>query len=185
MSDQTGFVEHVGLRSTHLRTFDDSVVVIPNRVLAGEIIDNRGRRRHWSLRGTIGLTYDTTPDELETFVDALRKLVANETDGTEDGIYVGVRDFGESAIEVRFTTHLDADDYGAMFHARNELWLSIARLVERHGLEFAFPTQTVHLAPWDDDEEGAAQGPSGKGPSDDAPPAPASQAEDETDPVGA
>lgn len=150
---QAGHVEHVGLRSTQIRTFDDSVVVIPNRVLAGEVIDNQGRSRMRVLRGTVGATYDTTPEVLDSFVIALRVMLQERSAHDDALVYAGVSEFADSSINVKFRASFNARNYGHEVQVRHAILLDVARLAQAQGVEFAFPTQTVHI----EESSGAAE----------------------------
>ena len=141
-----GVVEHVGLRSTHLRTADDSVVVIPNGQLAKETVDNRGLRRARRVEVVVGATYDTSPETLEAFAERLVEAARpHSVEGREPT--VGVWAFGASSIDVRLVCFLDARTLDEEQAARHRLLLDVMRLAEAMGVEFAFPTQTLHVSP--------------------------------------
>ena len=73
-----GTVEEVGFRSTRIRTFYNSVVVMPNAKVANAKIDNFGRREYRRCHVTLGLTYDATPDQLQAFVEGVRAVIRGE-----------------------------------------------------------------------------------------------------------
>jgi MscS family membrane protein len=60
----TGTVEKVGFRSTRIRTFDKSIVTVPNKNMISAELDNLGKRKVRRARFYIGLTYDTTIDQM-------------------------------------------------------------------------------------------------------------------------
>ncbi|MBW2459066.1 MAG: mechanosensitive ion channel family protein, partial [Deltaproteobacteria bacterium] len=69
-----GTVEEVGFRSTRIRTFYNSVLVIPNAKLADAKIDNYGQRQYRRCFITLGVTYDTTPEQMQALVEGCRAL---------------------------------------------------------------------------------------------------------------
>ena len=77
----SGSVEHVGLRSTRIRTADDSVVYVPNATLAAATIDNLGRRRQWLFKTTFGVTFHTSPKKLDAFVAVVQEFVRSNPAG--------------------------------------------------------------------------------------------------------
>ena len=69
---QFAFIEDVGLRSTRLKTFDDSLLIIPNAQLSDKAIVNWGKRRRRKVAFDIGFTYDTPREKLDLFVERLK-----------------------------------------------------------------------------------------------------------------
>ena len=63
-----------------MRTFYNSLVSVPNATVANVAIDNMGRRQYRRVYATLGLTYDTTPDEMEAFLEGVKNIIlANPT----------------------------------------------------------------------------------------------------------
>src|SRR5438270_5233059 len=71
---ELGVVERVGLRSTSIRTADDTLMVVPNSNLTTMNITNFGRRRFRHFTGTIGVVYGTPPERLAAFREGIRQL---------------------------------------------------------------------------------------------------------------
>lgn len=140
-----GEVERVGIRSTHIRTYEDSVVVIPNSSLVNELIDNRGRRRRRKVEVLVGVQYDSDPGLIQRLVEELRTLVKKQPTGLEGDTHVGLWDFSASSIDIRLWCYLDVQTLGEERRERHRLLLDVVRLVEELGLSFAFPTRTLHL----------------------------------------
>ena len=144
VGDKEGIVEHVGLRSTHLRTLDDSVVVIPNGQLAKETVDNRGLRRARRVEVALGVVYDTDAATLDEFARRVAE-VAREHAADGHTPSVGVWAFGASSIDLKVVCFLQARTYPEEQRARHHLLLDLLRLADEMGVEFAFPTQTLHV----------------------------------------
>ena len=72
-----GIIEEVGLRSTRIRTFYDSLITVPNGTLTNVHVDNYGQRRSRRLNTKIGVQYDTPPERLEAFCEGIRELIRN------------------------------------------------------------------------------------------------------------
>ncbi len=141
-----GVVEEIGFRSTKIRTFEKTLVYVPNSRLADFIIDNieqRPIRRVWI---TVGVTYDTTRDRMQEVVGQIRSMLANHG-GVDQAFYlVRFTDFGSSSLDIMvyyFANTTVWDDYLAV---REDVNLKIMGILEGLGLEIAFPTRTVHLA---------------------------------------
>ncbi len=154
-------VEEVGLRSSRLRLFDDSLMVIPNGKIADGTVINFGRRRKRQILLTLSVTYDTPREKLDTFVSELDTLLAGFPLADAEH-YVGLTRFAESAIEIDLWCYVWVTSYAGQVEAKHRLIGDIVTLADRLGVSFALPARTLHLAASAD--EAVAGGPGAAGP---------------------
>ncbi len=143
--DVDGTVEEVGFRSTRIRTFRNSLMYIPNGVITNQTIDNHGLRKYRRFFTHISLTYDTPPDLIQTFVDGLKKIVDLHPKTRKDFYEIHFNEMGASSLNVMFYIFFDVPTWSEELHARHEVLLSVVELAEELGVNFAFPTQTLHV----------------------------------------
>jgi MscS family membrane protein len=141
-----GLVESVGFRSTRLRTFEDSLLTIPNSVMAAALIDNRGVRTCRRLRTVVSLAYGTPLDRMVALRDALRAFATAHPRVLPDKVEVHIVDLGASSVELLVQVYFRVATYTEEMSCRDEFSREILRQAERLGVEIAFPTHTVHLA---------------------------------------
>ena len=139
-----GSVVEIGIRSTRIHTFYDSIISIPNGQLANAVIDNMGKREYRRYVTRIGVTYDTHPDAIDAFVAGLKGLVDNHPD-TRDYYQIHLNDFGSSAIEILFYVFFKVSDWTEELEGRHQLISDIIRLAKTLNIRFAFNTQTIHV----------------------------------------
>ena len=72
-----GVVEEVGIRSTRIRTFANSLVYVPNAHLANVTVDNMGLRQFRRYKTEIGITYDTPPEIIDLFVEGIKEIISS------------------------------------------------------------------------------------------------------------
>lgn len=141
-----GTVEEVTLRVTRIRTFERSLITVPNSDLTTKPIENFSRMERRRLKFDIGVTYDTPVEKLETAIERVRALIAEDDRLHTDPQYVYFSKFADSSLQISvlcFTVSTEQDDY---LKARHSLLLNIKREFEKLHIEFAFPTQTLHVA---------------------------------------
>lgn len=143
--DVDGTVEEVGFRSTRIRTFRNSLMYIPNGVITNQTIDNHGLRVYRRFMTNIALTYDTPPERIEIFVDGLKEIVINHPKTRKDYFEIHMNDLAGSSLNVLFYIFFEVPSWTEELRARHEIILDIIRLAERIGVNFAFPTQTLHV----------------------------------------
>jgi MscS family membrane protein len=145
VGDVEGTVEELGFRSTRVRTFYNSQVTIPNSTLVRASVDNFGRRTYRRWKTYIGVQYDTPPEKLLAFTEGIRELVRRHPYTRKDYYQVWCNDFGDSSLNILvYVFHL-VPDWATELRERERLFVDIVRLADRLGVQFAFPTRTIHL----------------------------------------
>ena len=146
MNDIEGTVEHVGFRSSRVRTFYNSVVTVPNARIVDTHVDNMGLRQWRRYKTTLGLGYNSTPDQVQAFVEGVRALIRSNPGMRKDFYIVEFHGFSAVTLDVLVYCFIDAKDWNEELRTRHVLNLDIMRLAQDLGVEFAFPTQTLHVA---------------------------------------
>jgi len=127
VGDVEGTVEEIGFRSTRVRTYPATVVTIPNKAVADATVDNMSKMPKRRVKQTIGVTYETTANQMEQAVKSIRELIEND-----DGV-------DKESITVHFT------DFAVHVATKERINLAIMRKLDELGLSMAFPTQTVYF----------------------------------------
>jgi MscS family membrane protein len=143
--DQVGTVEEIGLRSTRVRTLGRTLVSVPNAQFSALHLENFAARDQILIQTTIGLRYETTPEQLRyVLVEVRRLLYAHERVAREPARirFVG---FGAYSLDLEIFAYVDTADWGEFLGIREDLFLRIMDIVEESGTGFAFPSSTVYL----------------------------------------
>ncbi len=146
IASHSGTVEDIGLRSTKLRTPQRTLVIIPNKTVASEAINNFSRMPQRRVEQTIGLTYCSKPEQLEALVNDIRALLTGAPEIHQEFIAVNFLNFSASSLDIQIVYYAADPDLKKAFDLRERVNLAVMRLVEKHGLSFAFPTQTIEFA---------------------------------------
>lgn len=140
-----GTVEELGFRSTRIRTFYNSQITVPNATLVRATVDNYGRRKYRRWKTHIGVQYDTTPDKLIAFTEGIRELVRSHPYTRKDYFQVWLHQWSASSMDVLLYIFFEVPDWSTELRERERMYVDIVRLADKLGVQFAFPTQTVHL----------------------------------------
>ena len=140
-----GTVEEVGFRSTRVRTFYDSLVTVPNSKVADTTIDNMGQRRYRRFKATVSLTYDTSTEQMQAFVEGIRASILASPYTRKDSFEVHFHTMGSSSLDILVYAFFKVSSWTDELRGRHALQLEWMRLAEDLGVAFAFPTQTLHI----------------------------------------
>jgi MscS family membrane protein len=143
VGDTEGTIEDVGFRSTRIRTFYNSLVSIPNSIMAKEKIDNMGMRPLRRIRHTIGIEYGTPIEKMQQFMDKIRYILAAHPKTIKDKITVNFTAMGDFNLQILVNFHLDTMDLKEETQIQQEVLFEIMKTAAEMKIEFAFPTQTL------------------------------------------
>ena len=145
VGEHEGTVERVGLRSTRVRTFYDSLVSVPNSRIVNSIVDNMGQRTYRRMRQMLPLRYDTDPDRVHAFVDGIRAIIKANDAMRQDVYEIHLNRFSESSVDVMVYCFFRVPDWNRELTERHNFLLEVLRLAKELGVEFAVPARTLQL----------------------------------------
>ena len=146
IGDTEGTVENIGFRSTRIRTYDRSLVTLPNSFVAKEKIDNLTLRDSFRIRHVLGFIYSTPTTLLQSYCEELRKDFSLNPIIVKEDIRVYLQelvDFNLQVLVQVYVTPMTPIEFAAF---RQDVLIQVMNLAEKRGLEFAFPTQTHHIS---------------------------------------
>jgi MscS family membrane protein len=140
-----GVVEEIGMRSTRVRTAGRTVVSIPNQNLANATVENQSLMPRRRIKFTIGVTYDATASQMQELVTRIEELLRADEGVDPEQIMVRFTEFGASSLDIMVQYFTVTTEYPRSLEVRQRVNLALMQLIEEMGLQFAYPTRTVHL----------------------------------------
>ena len=140
----SGTIESVGIRSTEIRTLDDSLVTIPNARFISQPLDNRGKRSFRRYQTTFGVQYDTPPRLIQAFVEGLRELIYEHPLTRKNRFNVYIYELGDSSIDIWIDMYFGTNNRSKELESREKFIMDAILLAERLGVSFAFPSRTIY-----------------------------------------
>lgn len=137
-----GVVSEIGIRSTRLRTLAGREVTIPNSRFADSPVENISREPNRKIVLNLGLTYDTTHERMQRAMDLLREIVEAQGESVDEKIIIGFNSFGDFALGIMLIYYIQPGS--DIMGEQTAVNLAILERFNAEGLEFAFPTQTIH-----------------------------------------
>jgi len=142
-----GVVETVGFRSTRIRTLTGHLLTIPNEKIVNSTVENIGMRPHIRWLTNITITYDTPAEKVERAVAILEEILDNHEGINADfPPRVYFNGFNDWSLNIMVLAWYHPANYWDMQAWLQRTCLEILRRFNQESIDFAFPTQTVHLA---------------------------------------
>ncbi len=156
VGDLMGTVEHVGLKTTRLRSLSGEQLVFANADLLGSRIRNFKRMSERRVVFTIGVTYQTSASTLAGIPGQLREVVSGQ-----DGVRFDRAHFkscDDSALTFEVVYYVLDPDYNRFMDTQQQVLLAIVARFEEERIDFAYPTRTVYVRSADPESSGSATG---------------------------
>ena len=143
-----GVVEQIGFRSTLIRKFDSTPITIPNYIFAEAPILNYTNRYYRRINWTIGLEYNSTLEQIKKLTEVISSYFKdNDKYMVDDNhkSFVRIEKFNDSSIDILVICFTSTKDWDKYLEIKEELAMKIKDSVEKIGLNFAFPSQSIYI----------------------------------------
>lgn len=143
VGETSGTIEHVGLKSTQIRSLSGEQIVVGNADLLKSRIRNYRRMAERRVALKIGVTYQTTAAQLERIPAIIRTAVErHERTRFDRSHLIG---FGDSSLDFETIYWILSADYTEFADIHQVICLEIIRAFETEGIGFAYPTRTLFV----------------------------------------
>ncbi|MEE4212610.1 MAG: mechanosensitive ion channel family protein [Parvularcula sp.] len=141
--DKMGSVQKVGLKSTRITTLQGQQLIVNNSKLLDYEINNYRRMAERRVVTKLGVIYRTPRAKLEMIPGEIRRIVEAQDRVRFDRCHLS--GYGDFAVLFELVYWVQDRDYGVYMDVQQEILLGIHALFEKNGIEFAFPTQSLHI----------------------------------------
>ena len=139
-----GSVEHIGLKTTRIRSITGEQLVFSNADLLASRVRNYGRMRERRILFSVGVVYQTPKEKLERIPAILREAVETAERTRFDRAHF--KAFGPSSLDFEVVYYVQVPDFARYMDAQQKINLEIVGRFAAEGIEFAYPTQTIFIA---------------------------------------
>lgn len=144
VGDSIGTVEHVGLKSTQIRSISGEQLIIGNADLLKSRIRNFKRMAERRVVFRLGVVYQTSAEKLEKIPELIRAAVEKQAQTRFDRSHFV--NFGESSYDFESVYWVTSPEYLDYADVHQAICLDVIRAFEAAGVEFAYPTRTLLVA---------------------------------------
>jgi len=143
VGDQVGTVEKIGLKTTRIRSLTGEQIIFSNSDLLSSRVRNYKRMFERRIAFSVGVTYETTPDQLEEIPALMEEIVSSQPDVRFDRCHF--KSLGDFALQIETVYYVLVPDYAVYMNVQQTINLALMRAFAERGIEFAYPTQTLFL----------------------------------------
>ena len=146
VGDVEGEVIDINFRSIKIRALDKTVSIITNSKVCSSTVVNCAMRSTRPYKFTLGVTYDTSRAKLEQLMADLTAMLEASEYVEKGSAVVRLTSFGSSSIDLMVSAYLLTNQAGTFLKMQNDLNLNVMDVMQKDGVDFAFPSTTVYLS---------------------------------------
>ena len=143
VGDVMGTVKHIGVKSTRIESLWGEEIVVPNKDLTEARVKNYKRMQNRRIVFSFGVTYETRSEKLRKIPEIVKEIIGGIELAAVDRVHW--KEFGDSALVFEVMYHVDSPDYNEYMDVQQEINLQLKEQLEKEGIVFAYPTQTIYL----------------------------------------
>jgi len=138
-----GVVEHVGIKTTRIKSLQGEQLVFSNTDLTKSRIQNFKKMAQRRVPFTIGVTYQTPAEKLKKIPVIIKKIIDDMENATFDRAHF--KAYGDFSLNFEIVYYVLASDYNVYMDIQQAMNLAVYEAFEKEGIEFAYPTQTLYV----------------------------------------
>ena len=140
-----GTVEDITFRSTRVRTFENSIVNIPNSVIANDSIINWSRMEKRRNKVNLCLELDTPLEKVQKVQQRIKDMLMQHDDVIDDTIIVRFDNITDNGINLLVCSYTNSIDYASFLEEKEKINLKIMQILKEENVELAYDTKTVFV----------------------------------------
>ncbi len=143
IDDFLGSIEHIGIKTTRLRSLGGEQLVFPNSDLTSGRVRNYKRMGERRLVFGLGVVYQTTLEQMKSIPKIIEQIICSEKDTRFDRCHF--KGFGDFSLNIEVVFYVLSPDYNKYMDIQQSINFRIMEAFEQQNIEFAYPTQTLYM----------------------------------------
>lgn len=143
LGDKRGTIEHIGIKTTRIRSLSGEQIILSNTDLTSSRIHNYKRLEKRRVLFNLGVVYQTSSQKLKEIPEIVKNIIMNEPETQFDRGHFA--SYGDFSLNFEFVYFVLGSDYTQYMDIQQRINLNIYEEFEKRGIEFAYPTQTLFV----------------------------------------
>jgi len=145
IGDVEGYIHDISLRSTKIRTLDNSIITIPNNIVANSVVINYSLIKKRRMVEIVGITYGTPNEKIDKAIDIIKNVIRNNEEVVTNDSLIFLEKLNSSSIDIHMEAYINYGDLANFRRVRQDVIKEIVKQFRQEGIDFAFPSQSVYI----------------------------------------
>ena len=143
IGDDKGTVQHIGIKSTRLKTLQGEELVVANKELTESRVQNYKKMKKRRINFKVGVTYDTSSAKLKKIPGMVKKIIDKEKLAEFDRAHF--MEFADSSLVINIVYYIKTREYKDFADTQQSINFAIKEQFEKNKIDMAFPTRTIYM----------------------------------------
>lgn len=139
----SGTIEHIGLKTTRIRSLSGEQLIFSNNDLLKSRVHNYKRMSERRIVFSFGVVYQTPLEKMKAIKEIVGDIIKNEENARLDRVHF--KEYGDSSLNFEVVYFVNNPDYNIYMDVQEAINLEIFRRFQQEGIEFAYPTRTIFM----------------------------------------
>ena len=140
-----GTVVDITFRSTRVKSYDNTIITIPNSVVTSEYIKNWNKLKSRRFDCILTLSMETSVEKIKKVVGQIKLVLKEHPKVKEDTVEVFFNQVSTYSNDIKIFLYVNEINYIKFSKIKEELYCSLLEVLEKENIELAYPTQTIHV----------------------------------------
>ncbi len=145
INEVEGFVNDISLRSTKIKTLDNSIITIPNNIVANSVIINYSLIKKRRMVEIVGITYGTSDEKINRAIEIIKSVIRENSEVVTNDNLIFLEKLNSSSIDIHLEAYINYGDLSNFRRVKQDVIKEIVRQYRQEGIEFAFPSQSIYI----------------------------------------
>ena len=145
INDVEGFIIDINLRSTKIKTLDNSIITLPNNIVADAVIINYSSIEERRMVEIIGVTYGTSDEKIDKAIEIIKSVTRNNDEVITNDNLIFLEKLNSSSIDIHLEAYVKYGDLANFRRIRQDVIKEIVKQFRQEGIDFAFPSQSIYI----------------------------------------
>ncbi len=140
-----GSVIDITFRSTRIKSYDNSVVTIPNSTITSNYVVNWNRLTSRRFDCMLSLALDTQSEKIQKMVKEIKVILQNDPNVIKETVEVNLHEITASSCNIKIFLYVREVEYSKFLKAKQNMLCNILYLFEKENIDLAYPTQNIYI----------------------------------------
>lgn len=140
-----GTVVDISFRSTRVKSFDNTIIAIPNSVVTTEYVKNWNKLKSRRFDCILTLDKETSIEKTKKLISQIKLVLKQNPKIKADTVEVFLNDISSYSNDIKIFLYINEVNYIKFSKIKEEIYYDLVELLEKENIELAFPTQTIQV----------------------------------------
>ncbi len=147
-----GCIVDITFRSTRLKSYDNSIITIPNSVVTTEYVKNWNHLKSRRFDCVLALDKETNIEKTKKIIGQIKLVLKENPKVKADTVEVFFSNICSYSNDIKIFLYLTETNYIKFCKAKEEIYYDLLKILEKENVELAYPTQTIQVKEKTDDK---------------------------------